>query len=73
MEKIKLAIACINAGGESDVAIVEVEATATEMLDNIHFERAIEAAENDGYCTPFICFDKADQKNIVRAMKEFGE
>lgn len=73
MEKLTIAVACVNAGGESDIAIVEVEATETEMLDDIHLERAVEAAENDGYCEPFICFDKADQRNIVRAMKQLGE
>jgi hypothetical protein len=70
----KIAIACTNANGEADMTIVTVTATAEEIENSVHYERAIEQAEEEGYSQPFVCFDQYEQANIKRVLPElFGE
>lgn len=64
--KKKVMIACTNANGESDLFVCTVEVSEAEYDNGIHFDRAIEMAENEGYDAPYVCFDEQDQKNIAR-------
>lgn len=67
MSKHTILVACRNANGEADLAVVEVEADNSEVLEGAHYDYAIEKAEEEGYESydgNFLCFDESDARNI---------
>lgn len=67
-----VAVACINASGESDLFITKVSITNEEFKNNKHIEVAMENASDEGYDHPMICFDKSDMNNILRVVPELS-
>ena len=58
--KIKVVVACTNAGGEPDFYPCEINVPHTAYEEGDHYELAKVAAEEDLYRPPFVCFDEKD-------------
>jgi len=63
--KYKVAVACSNANGESDFFFCIVECTEDDYEAGIHYDVAKEKAEENGYESPFVVFDKNDAGNVI--------
>ncbi|HBO8102061.1 hypothetical protein LM241_28895 [Pseudomonas aeruginosa] len=68
----RVAIACINASGMSEMPIFTVRTTQEEYDLGIHRDKAKDLAEEAGYEWPFVCFDAAEQGAILSAARELG-
>lgn len=66
----KMMVACTNANGERDLFVTTILASDDEVADGLHYERAEDAAAEDGYEGPFVAFDEHDQRNITRQVPE---
>lgn len=49
-------VACINASGESDFFVTDVEVAEEEYHLDRHADIAIARAKNEGYMAPFLCY-----------------
>lgn len=64
-------VACVNANGESDLAVVSVDAALHKKEGEAPAsDAAIEKAKEQGYEGPFIAFGPSDQRNLRRALAE---
>lgn len=66
----KMMVACRNANGEPDMFVTNVWVTDAELDEGIHYERAADVAESEGYEGPFIGYDMFDQANIARQVPD---
>lgn len=57
----KVVVLATNANGEAEFYRVTVEVTENEYALGMHYDKAQEIAEADGYEAPFKCFDQAEQ------------
>jgi len=67
MSTLRIAVACRNASGAADLPVFEVAASADEIAEGVHYDRARELAEQCGYEGPLLCFDPDEQVAIVCA------
>ncbi|MCL1960604.1 MAG: hypothetical protein FWG56_02220 [Desulfovibrionaceae bacterium] len=70
--EMRIAIACVNASGTSDLPIFTVKATQEEYDLGIHYDKAETLAEEAGYEKPFVCFDAAQQHAITTCAIALG-
>ncbi len=69
IETQNVVVACRAADGCPVLVVFEVEYTEAEYNLGVHYDKAIELAEEDGYEAPFICFDENEQSEIIAAAK----
>ncbi|MDR1934508.1 MAG: hypothetical protein LBS49_02800 [Candidatus Accumulibacter sp.] len=69
---IRIAVACRNASGLSDLPVFTVSVTGEQYELGIHYEMAEILAEEHGYEAPFVCFDEAEQGAIVSAARRLS-
>jgi hypothetical protein len=69
---ITVATACRNATGSPDFALTEVQVTAAEYADRVHYDRVAERLGEAGYEAPWVQFD-ADEvpRFLVPAVKQY--
>ena len=70
-----VAVACVNANGESDIFVCSVMASPSDE-GHRHISEALEKASDAGYDGPYLCFDASDMGNLLRgaaAVKEGEE
>jgi len=60
MKEHLLAVACVNSNGESDFFFCKVICTLDEYDSGHHYEKAEQAACDEGYGHPMIAFDEMD-------------
>lgn len=69
MKSLRIAVACRNASGMSDMPIFTVAVTEEEYALGVHYDRAEAMAEEAGYEMPFVCFDDAEHGAIMAAAR----
>ena len=57
--KVKCVVAAINSNGSPDLFLVQVECTHDEFNDGLHYDKAINLAELEGY-EPKLVIDEHD-------------
>ena len=57
----KVIVLCRNAEGEPEFHSCTPEVTHQEMIDGVHYDKAIENAQDNGYEGPFQAFDMTDR------------
>ena len=62
--KQNVVIACRNAAGEPELVSTIVECTESEYDLGMHYDFAIENAEEAGYEHPMVCFDEAEHNKL---------
>jgi hypothetical protein len=64
--------ACLNAGGEPDLTLTEVDVTYAEYADGVHCERVEEQLVAAGYEEPFLHFDEGQPSQfLVPAVRQY--
>lgn len=63
--EIKCVVACHNASGEPDLYFVKVSCSDAEYDCGEHYEKAEEAAHEEGYSGPMVVFDENDGPNSL--------
>jgi hypothetical protein len=69
MNDTRVAVACRNASGMSDLPIFVVTVSPEEWSLGIHYDRAEALAEEAGYEGPFVCFDAHEYGTILEAAR----
>ena len=69
MKSLKIAVACRNASGMADMPVFAVTVTEEEYSLGIHYDKAENMAKDEGYEDPFLCYDPAEQKALLAAVK----
>lgn len=69
METFHIAVACRNASGKADMPVFTVSVTEKEYDLGVHYDKASALAEAAGYEKPFVCFDPAEQSNLLTAAR----
>lgn len=69
----RVAVACTNANGEADLAIIDVKVTPEAYDLGEHYDLATEEAKEQGYEAPFVCFDESEQRNINRVAAQLAK
>lgn len=64
-KSITVITACTNANGSADMCAHIVEVTESEYDLGIHYDKAQELAEADGYEGPFVSFDNSEHTHIA--------
>lgn len=70
--EMRIAVACVNASGMSDMPIFIVSVTREEFDLGVHYDKAKDLAEEAGYEEPFVCFDATEQDAILSAAQKLG-
>lgn len=68
-----VAVVCRNASGDPDCYVTAVKASKIERDTGVHYDRAIEQAEENGYQGDFIPFDQSEAPRLAEGMKEFRQ
>ncbi|EML5399117.1 hypothetical protein RI828_001457 [Pseudomonas aeruginosa] len=71
MDTLRIAVACRNASGIPDMPIFSIATSPEEYDQGIHYDKAIELAEEAGYEGPFICFDAHECTPILLVARTF--
>lgn len=58
--RIRMAVVGTNANGAPDLYLTFVEATDLQYNEGLHYDAAIDRAEDEGYRAPMIAFDQND-------------
>lgn len=74
MEKmnIKVAVACSDSAGTPSFFITTVAVTQEEYDDGFHYELAQDDAIEEGFESPFVCFDESEHCNIIDAAQQLA-
>lgn len=62
-------VACRNASGEPDFFACAIRASLIAFEDGLHYDRAAQAAKDEGYEGPYVVFDEFDKPWL---MKQFN-
>jgi hypothetical protein len=63
--EIKCVVACRNAEGSSDFYFCKVECSQEEYDYGDHYDKAEDAARDDGYEGPMVAFDENDGPDFL--------
>ena len=66
-----VAVICRNASGEPDFVVARVKASKADQNNGVHYDRAIEQAEGQGYQGDFTAFDQDEADRLAKGMKAF--
>ncbi|WP_262522904.1 hypothetical protein [Agrobacterium tumefaciens] len=70
--EMRIAVACVNASGMSDMPLFTVRITREEFDLGVHYDKAKDLAEEARYEEPFVCFDATEQNAILSAARKLG-
>jgi hypothetical protein len=71
---ITVVTACLNAAGQSDFALMTVEATQDQIDDGDHFSAVESQLADRGYGGPFVHFDEDDAPDfLLPAVRQYLE
>ncbi|MGV4935305.1 hypothetical protein ACVCGZ_05750 [Serratia nematodiphila] len=70
--EMRIAVACVNASGMSDMPIFTIRITREEYDLGVHYDKAKDLAQESGYEEPFVCFDATEQDAILSAARKLG-
>lgn len=68
-----VAVVCRNASGEPDCYVARVKASKIDRDNGVHYDRAIEAAKDEGYEGDFVPFDQGKAPRLADGLKAFRE
>ena len=72
--KLAVVTACVRADGTPDFALTEVEVTAEEYADGVHYDLTEERLKEDGFEEPFVHFDEDEAPGfLLPAVRQYVE
>lgn len=65
-----VAVACTNSSGEADMPVFDFTLLERDYQLGVHYDMAKDMAAEDGYESPFVCFDQSEASVLKRAYDE---
>lgn len=63
--EVKCVVACHNMSGEPDLFFCKVDCIGQDYGNGVHYEKAEEYAQEQGYSGPMVVFDENDGPNAL--------